>query len=75
VVNDSPLAVVCFEDVEGILYLDRVAASVVIDGRTWISSVKYEGRKVLRACITSHRTTNKNLADLIAALSAARDDQ
>ena len=75
VANDSPLAVVCFVDVEGVLDLDQIAASVVADGRTWISSVKYEGRKVLRACITSHRTTNENLANLIAALSTARNDQ
>jgi len=75
VVNDSPLAVVCFEDVGGVLDLDQIAASVVGDGRTWISSVKYEGRKVLRACITSHRTTNENLANLLAALSTARNDQ
>ena len=75
VVNDSPLAVVCFEDVEGVLDLNQIAASVVGDGRTWISSVKYEGRKVLRACITSHRTTQDNLNDLIDALSAARRDQ
>ena len=75
VVNDSPLAVKCFEDAHRALDLDKIAASVVADGRSWISSVKFEGHKVLRACITSHRTRDSNLDDLISALDVARRQQ
>ena len=75
VVNDSPLAVLCFEDTDRALDLEKVVASVVADGRTWISSVKFEGRRVLRACITSHHTEEENLTDLISALEAARVEQ
>lgn len=75
VVNDSPLAVLCFEDSDRALDLEKVVASVMADGRTWISSVKFEGRRVLRACITSHHTEEDNLIDLISALEAARVEQ
>ena len=38
-----------------------------------ISAARFEGRPVVRACITSHRTTVADLERLVAALNAARD--
>ena len=73
-VNDSPVGVLCFEDDNGSVDLKKVAMSVVDDGRTWLSSAKFEGRRVLRACVTSHQTQENNLTDLIDALEAARTE-
>ena len=73
VVNDSPLAVVCFADARGVSDAAQVADDVVGDGRTWISAVKFEGRAVLRACITSHFTREKHLRTLVHALDQARE--
>lgn len=53
VVNESPLAVLCFVDAETTADPAAIAAHVVADGRAWISAAKFEGRPVLRACITS----------------------
>ncbi len=72
IVNDSPLAVVCFVDAQGSADPAQVADDVVADGRTWISSVKFEGQVVLRACITSHFTQEDHLHALINALDQAR---
>ncbi len=74
VVNDSPLAVLCFvddsnQDDEDV---DAIVNHVVADGRTWISATKFENRRVMRACITSHFTTEETLDVLIDALAAAR---
>ena len=72
VVNDSPLAVLCFVDREAAADPERVAAHVVADGRCWISSAQFEGRPVLRACITSHFTDETVLESLVDSLQAAR---
>ncbi len=72
VVNDSPLAVLCFTDSTRVLDLAAVAAHVVSDGRAWISTARFEGRTVLRACITSHRTATLHLERLVRALDDAR---
>jgi len=53
VVNESPLAVLCFVDAETTADPAAIATHVVADGRAWISAAKFEGRPVLRACITS----------------------
>lgn len=72
VVNDSRLGVVCF--VDGNCDLDPlvIADRVVADGRAWISPTKFEGKLVLRACITSHFTRPEHIEALIEALDAAR---
>jgi glutamate/tyrosine decarboxylase-like PLP-dependent enzyme len=72
VVNDSPLAVVCFVDAKVAADPLLVAERVVADGRAWISAARFEGRPVLRACITSHFTRPEHLEALVAALETAR---
>lgn len=72
VVNNSSLAVLCFEDANEALDLVDIAARVVAGGRAWISAARFEGRSVLRACITSHLTGIVQLDDLVRALGAAR---
>jgi glutamate/tyrosine decarboxylase-like PLP-dependent enzyme len=75
VVNDTPLPVVCFTHpliAAGKTTAGRVAGAVVRGGRAWISPVKLAGGPpVLRACITSYRTTTDDLDVLVAALADA----
>lgn len=82
-VNRTPLPVVCFTD-PGTRTLerpaasewhDRVAQKVVASGEAWISAAHLAGRPALRACITSYRTTERDIERLVTALSRARDDQ
>jgi glutamate/tyrosine decarboxylase-like PLP-dependent enzyme len=73
IVNESPLAVLCFIDSTRDLNLAAIAAHVVAEGRAWISPVQFEGRTVLRACITSHRTETSHLDLLVRVLNEARE--
>ncbi|MFN3513836.1 MAG: pyridoxal phosphate-dependent decarboxylase family protein [Phenylobacterium sp.] len=71
-VNETPLPVVCFEKPG--LDLARLAAEVVAGDSAWISTTAFEGRTVLRACVSGFRTGKADIAavcDLIEA-SAAR---
>lgn len=77
-VNETPLPLVCFVDAtdprggDG-AYLQEVAASVLASGRAWISTVVLAGRRpALRACITNHRTTSREVDALVETLEAAR---
>lgn len=80
VVNGAPLALVCFEnpdwtnlDTEHTAQRnEQVAAHVVSTGTSWISTTRTVGRPVLRACITSYRTSEKDLERLVASLREAR---
>ena len=74
VVNDSPLAVTCFTDEQHDADPIAVAEHVVASGNAWISTAQFEGKRVLRACITSHLTRREYLAALMAPLTNARDD-
>lgn len=72
VVNNSPLAVVCFVPEEGNAVIECLAASVVNSGRAWISAAKFEGKSVLRTCITSHFTREEHINQLVEELNRAR---
>ncbi len=74
-VNDSPLAVVCFTHPEiegGRTTASEVVQRVVAGGRAWISEVRLSGPLVaLRACITSHRTRSADIDILVEELERA----
>ena len=75
IVNDSPLAIVCFthpridrNDISTAEVVDRVVSS----GQAWISQVRLNSSTVaLRACVTSHRTTSSDIEILVTALEDA----
>ena len=75
VVNDSPLAIVCFThpDIErGAITLQSILDRVIDSGRAWISEVTLsDGRHALRACITSYRTQPEDVAILVDELERA----
>jgi glutamate/tyrosine decarboxylase-like PLP-dependent enzyme len=74
-VNDSPLAIVCFTHPE--IEAGRTTTKAVIDrvvgrGNAWISEVRLSGPIVaLRACITSHRTSPADIDILVDELERA----
>jgi glutamate/tyrosine decarboxylase-like PLP-dependent enzyme len=71
VVNDTPLPVVCFTHPglrEQRTDLEELAARIREQGDVWISSVQLDNTRVLRACITSYRTTPADLDILIDSL-------
>jgi aromatic-L-amino-acid/L-tryptophan decarboxylase len=74
-VNDSPLAIVCFTHPEieaGNRTTKAVMDRVVGGGNAWISEVRLSGPIVaLRACITSHRTSPADIDILVDELERA----
>ena len=67
VVNCSPAGVVCAmpPDPTAVRWIvKRVLAS----GRAWVSVATFEGREVIRACVTSGLTTEADVGALVAAL-------
>jgi glutamate/tyrosine decarboxylase-like PLP-dependent enzyme len=74
IVNETPLPVVCFTtDDQSQANLASIAERVVDSGIAWVSVAQLAGHPALRACITSYRTTEKDIDSLCAALAAARD--
>ena len=71
VVNNSPLAVVCTlppkEDADVETIVNRLLAS----GRGWASVAAFEGKKIIRACVTSGETARADVDEFVLALQAA----
>lgn len=76
VVNDTPLPLVCFVP-DGVDDRDaavrHIETAVLDSGRAWISQVALRGRPVLRACITSFETRDRDVGILLDLLDTARD--
>jgi aromatic-L-amino-acid/L-tryptophan decarboxylase len=72
--RQTRLPVVCFSrpgHEANAAWHEAIAARVVQSGVAWISTVRLAGWPALRACITSCRTTDDDVAMLVGALSAA----
>jgi O-6-methylguanine DNA methyltransferase len=75
VVNSTPLPICCFRDRASSEagYVEAIAREVIRSGKAWISTTRLRGSNpVLRACITSYRTSTEDLRILLAALNDAR---
>ena len=70
VVNDSALAVLCLEPPTGFTDVRAIVGRVVASGRAWVSATLFEGRDVLRACVTHGETTAE---DILAVADALQD--
>jgi glutamate/tyrosine decarboxylase-like PLP-dependent enzyme len=81
--NRTPLPVVCITDPNTRTldpqaaweWHDHVAQHVIASGTAWISPLHLAGQPALRACITSYRTTQHDIDQLVTALAKARQDQ
>ncbi len=72
IANASPMAVLCVEPPAGSAAPADIARGVLASGVAWISATEFEGRPVIRACITHGGTTPEDLALLVEALEASR---
>jgi glutamate/tyrosine decarboxylase-like PLP-dependent enzyme len=73
--NDTPLPVVCFSQPDvppGGFTTGQILETIYARGRVWISDVLLGGQeRVLRACITSFRTTEEDIECLLQELDHA----
>lgn len=72
VANESSLAVLCVEPPAGLGDVRSIVSRVVGSGSAWVSVATFEGREVVRACVTHGETTPDDIAELVDALEAAR---
>ena len=70
IANDSPLAVLCVEPPAGREEVRSIAGRVLASGRAWVGATKFEGRDVIRICVTHGEATAADIAELVAALEA-----
>lgn len=72
IANEALLAVLCIEPPPGYRDVRSIVSRVLASGRNWVSTAKFEGRDIIRACITNGETTPDDITDLVSALQAAR---
>jgi glutamate/tyrosine decarboxylase-like PLP-dependent enzyme len=71
IVNDSPLAVLCLEPPAGFSDIRAVVGRVVASGHAWVSATLFEGRDVVRACVTHGDTSAQDVMAVVDALQEA----
>jgi glutamate/tyrosine decarboxylase-like PLP-dependent enzyme len=75
VVNDPSLAVVCIKPPAGAAAVPAIVRRVVASGRAWVSEAVFEGRPIIRACVTHGQSTPEDVIALVEALQAAASDR
>lgn len=70
--NRTPLPVVLFGDAEERFSSRDLADALEADGQTWLGCVDYEGRTLLRACVTSFLSERADVDLLLDRLDAVR---
>jgi len=68
VANDSVLAVLDAVPPAGLGEVRALVRRVVASGRAWVASTTFEGRDVVRICVTNGETTLADVDALVAAL-------
>lgn len=71
IANDSPVGVLCVEPPAALGDARSIVNRVLASGRAWVAAAKFEGRDVIRACVTSGETTPEDVTELVSALNAA----
>jgi len=71
IANDSALAVLCVEPPPDAADARTLASRVLASGRAWIAVAKYEGRDVIRICLTHGEATMDDIRELTDALTDA----
>ncbi|HEY2379374.1 MAG TPA: pyridoxal-dependent decarboxylase [Gemmatimonadaceae bacterium] len=71
IANDSTLAVLCVEPPPSAADVHTTAARVLASGRAWVAVAKYEGRDVIRICLTHGEATMDDIRELVDALMNA----
>jgi aromatic-L-amino-acid decarboxylase len=68
IANESPLAVLCVTPPRRLGDVGAIVARLLASGRAWVAATKFEGREVLRACVTHGETTAEDIRELVTAL-------
>ena len=72
IANDSPLALLCVDARPEYGEIRPLVSRIVASGRAWVAAAKYEGRDVIRVCLTHGEATRADILEFARALSDAR---
>jgi glutamate/tyrosine decarboxylase-like PLP-dependent enzyme len=72
IANDSQLAVLCIIPPAGYGDVRGLVTRVIASGNAWIAAAKFEGRDIIRVCLTHGEATRQDILELVRALGAAR---
>jgi len=70
VLNDPALAVLCIAPPPGFDEARSIVRRVPASGRAWVSVSTFEGREVIRACITNGETDGEDIDELANILES-----
>ncbi len=70
IANTSSLALLCVEPPAGRDTVPAIAARVLASGRAWVAVAKFEGREVIRICLTHGEATAADVTQLVDVLDA-----
>jgi glutamate/tyrosine decarboxylase-like PLP-dependent enzyme len=68
-VNDSPLAVLCAVPPPGSDEVRAIVSRLLASGRAWVARTTFEGKEVVRICVTHGETALADIQELVAGLT------
>ncbi len=71
ILNDSPVAVLCIQPPPSFRDARSIAEKILSSGRAWVAAAKFEGREIIRVCVTHGQTTPDDVVELVNALDTA----
>lgn len=71
ILNDSPVAVLCIQPPYRFGDARLIVEKILAAGRVWIAAATFEGREVIRACVTHGAAVPDDVTELVNALDAA----
>jgi glutamate/tyrosine decarboxylase-like PLP-dependent enzyme len=72
IANNSSLAVLCLEPPAAArVAAEDIVRRVLASGQAWVSVATFEGRKVIRVCVTNGETSRGDIDTLVNALDTA----
>jgi glutamate/tyrosine decarboxylase-like PLP-dependent enzyme len=72
IANRSSLAVLCVVPPAGSAPIREIVRRVLASGRAWVAATSFEGREVVRICVTHGETSVADVDELVRALESAR---
>jgi glutamate/tyrosine decarboxylase-like PLP-dependent enzyme len=71
ILNDSPVAVLCVQPPPRFGDARSIVDNILSSGRVWAGLAMFEGRDVVRTCVTNGETTREDITELVNALHDA----
>src|SRR5271156_4238546 len=75
IANSSPLALLCIRPPAGFGDIHSIVRRVLASGRAWVAVASFEGRDIIRACVTHAETTAADVLELVHSLQTPDEEE